>query len=153
MKGRLESLKKNTRSMDLYDIFMKKLHLVAPKIDSDPVLLSSFDRVNAAYFDGLLDLTNLRWGSDSYRKLGSYAYASDTITLSRLLEEDYELLDYVMYHEMLHKKHKFVRNKTRSHHHTAAFRKDERKFLNWERCEERLSRLGRKKRWLSGLLD
>jgi|TARA_B100001964_G_scaffold182892_1_gene202440 hypothetical protein len=153
MKGRVKASVKNTASMDLYDIFLRKLHLVAPKTESDPILLNSFNRVNARFFDGLLELTNLRWGTDSYRKLGSYAYASDTITLSRLLEEDYELLDYVMYHEMLHKKHKYVRNKTRSHHHTKAFRDDERKFPSWELCEERLSRIGQKKRWLRGLLD
>ncbi|MDA1197384.1 MAG: hypothetical protein O2779_05500 [Nanoarchaeota archaeon] len=153
MKGRLVSLHKTTSSMELYDIFMRKLHLVAPKIESDPVLRSSFDRVNARFFEGLLELTNLRWGTHSYRKLGSYAYASDTITLSKLLEEDYELLDYVMYHEMLHKKHKYVRNKTRSHHHTKAFRDDERKFPQWNLCEGRLRRIGQKKRWLKALLD
>ena len=41
---------------------------------------------------------NLVWGKNSFRKLGSYEYGSDTITISKIfLESDKSLLDYVMY--------------------------------------------------------
>ena len=147
LKNRLRPKCKKTQSMELYDIFMKKLHLVAPKDKSDPILEASFVRVNAKYFNGLLDMTNLVWGNHSLSKLGSYEYGSDTISISEVLRDDYELLDYVTYHEMLHKKHKFTRNKSRSYHHTAAFKRDEQAFENNALIERRLNRLLVKKRF------
>jgi len=120
---------------------MKKIHIAAPKTEIDPILEKSFDRVNYKYFKGFLDKTNLKWGSNSLSKLGSYEYGSDTIVISKVLGGDYELLDYVMYHEMLHKKHKFTKNKSRSYHHTAAFKKDERAFDGSVLLEKRLKRL------------
>jgi predicted metal-dependent hydrolase len=153
LRKRVQAKVTKTQSIDLYHIFLKKVHLAAPTFIEDSQLLESFNRVNAAYFDGLMDETSLRWGSAPYRKLGSYEYGADTITISTLLREDGELLDYVMYHEMLHKKHKFTRNKTKSYHHTAAFKADERKFRDWEGCERRLKLLGRKKSWFGRLLD
>ena len=151
LKKRLDAKVEKTQSIELYHIFLKKVHIAAPLEVEDDVLLESFQRVNSAYFNGMMDDTSLRWGKSSFRKLGSYEYGSDTITLSTLLQSDTLLLDYVMHHEMLHKKHKFVANKTRSFHHTAAFKKDEKKFNDWEKCENGLKMLGRKKRWFSFL--
>lgn len=146
MKKRLRPLRTKTSSIELYNIFMKKVHIAAPKTEIDPILEKSFDRVNDRYFNGFLDKTNLKWGSASLSKLGSYEYGSDTIVISKVLEEDYELLDYVMYHEMLHKKHKFTKNKSRSYHHTSAFKKDEQAFENSALLDKRLKRLLVKRR-------
>jgi hypothetical protein len=141
MKNKLKPLKTNTQSIELYNFFLQKIHIAVPKTDIDPILEESFDRVNGKYFLGTIDKTNLIWGSNSVSKLGSYEYGADTIMISRVLEGEEELLDYVMYHEMLHKKHKFKKRGSRSYHHTSKFKRDEREFENSEFLEKRLRQL------------
>jgi len=137
--------KKNTINIDMYNIFMKKIHLAAPKTKSDPILDDSFNRVNNFYFYGLIEKPNLAWNNSSY-KLGSYEYGSDTITISSTLKNaDQELLDYVMYHEILHKKHKFTSKHGRNHYHDKEFRKKEKEFRNSHIIEERLKNLPKKR--------
>ena len=147
LKKRLKPLKTKTQGRELYDIFMKKIHIAAPKTENNPVLDESFNRVNEKYFYGLMDKTNLVWGSDSFSKLGSYEYGTDTIEISKALENtDIRLLDYVMYHEMLHKKHKFTKRGSRSYHHTGEFKKDERDFEDSHKIERELRKLVTRKR-------
>ena len=138
LRNRLKPVRTNTQNIELYNIFMRKIHSVVPKVDINPTLEESFDRVNERYFYGLLEKTNLKWGNHSLSKLGSYEYGTDTILISRILQDDTELLDYVMYHEMLHKKHKFYSKNGRSYHHTAEFRRKEREFENSNLMEKRL---------------
>ncbi|MFC1727978.1 SprT-like domain-containing protein [Nanoarchaeota archaeon] len=132
--------KKNTLNMDLYNTFVKKLPQVIPKTNINPDLLESFNRVNERYFDDLIDVPNLEWGANSTSKLGSYDFKTDRISISSALQEE-ELLDYVMYHEMLHKKHKFSANKGRNLFHSSKFRKAEKEFENASDIEQRLKRL------------
>lgn len=147
LKNKLKPLKTRTFSIELYNHFIKKLHIAAPKTKTDPILEKSFDRVNEKYFYGMLDKTNLIWGKKTLRKLGSYEYATDTITISSLFrDEDTKLLDYIMYHEMLHKKHKFYTKNGRSYHHTKEFRKKEREFENNSLMENKIKELIRKKK-------
>ncbi|MBI2208245.1 hypothetical protein HYU50_02015 [Candidatus Woesearchaeota archaeon] len=129
--------KKNTFNIDLYNNFMKKIYIAAPKTKIDSFLEESFDRVNEKYFIGIVEKPNLIWHS-SIRRLGSYEYGSDTISISRVLENDLDALDYVMHHEMLHKKLKFDNKNGSCRHHTKAFRELERKFENSNEMEERL---------------
>src|SRR3989344_401200 len=145
LKKRVKPLKQHTESIELYHTFIKKLHLGIPKTQSDPLLEQSFNSVNELYFSGFMEMPNLTW-ADSITKLGSYEYASDLITISTLLRDDAEALDYVMYHEMLHKKHKFHAKNGRSHHHTHEFREDEQRFRDAAEVEKRLNRLVRKKK-------
>ena len=42
--------KKATTNIDLYNSFMKNLHISIPKINNDPFLGESFNRVNEKYF-------------------------------------------------------------------------------------------------------
>ncbi|MBI2139854.1 M48 family metallopeptidase [Candidatus Woesearchaeota archaeon] len=151
LRRRLKPTHEKTKEIELYHIFMRKIHLAAPKDHVDPALLESFNRVNQKYFNELIELTNLRWGDESYRNLGRYEYGSDTITVSRALAHDAELLDYVIYHEMLHKKHKYHVAGQKSMHHTKAFKADEAKFENYAEVERRLGRLPstrKKMRWI-----
>jgi predicted metal-dependent hydrolase len=138
---KLFKTKKHTKNMDMYNSFIKGLHKYVPKTHSDPLLDSSFYRVNEKYFSGLLERPNLKFGKKTFTKLGSYEYASDTVTISKALEHDLELVDYVMYHELLHKKHQFKSKNGRSYHHTKDFRKKEKEFPNANLLEKRLSRL------------
>lgn len=138
---------KRTFNMDLYDNFIKNIHIAVEKRVPHEMLLESFNRVNDKYFNGLIEMPNLSWGRDCVRKLGSYDFQCDEIKISSIFREaDAELLDYVMYHEMLHKKHKYYTRSGRSYHHTAAFRKAEKEFEDQEEIEKRLAWLCRKKR-------
>jgi len=133
--------KKHTKNIDMYTHFIKSLHNYVPKTKNDPVLESSFIRINDRYFDGLLEKPNLEFGKRSFTKLGCYSYATDTVTISSALKDDLELVDYIMYHELLHKKHQFYSKNGRNFHHTHLFREKERSFPNAELLEKRLKRL------------
>ena len=124
---------------------MKNLHISIPKESSDPVLEESFNKVNEKYFFGLIERPNLAW-HNSISRLGSYEYGTDTISISKVLLQDNEVLDYVIYHEMLHKKHKFDSKNGRSRHHTKEFRTRERAFENSSEMEERIKKLVRHSR-------
>ncbi len=137
--------KKKTINIDLYNNFMKNLHISIPKVNNDPILEESFNKVNEKYFFGLIERPNLVW-HNSIRRLGSYEYGTDTISISHVLDNDGELLDYVMYHEALHKKHKFHDRNGRNFHHTREFRKMEKSFENSEEMEEKIKKLTRQKR-------
>ncbi|MAE42657.1 hypothetical protein CMO93_02710 [Candidatus Woesearchaeota archaeon] len=136
--------KKNTFNIDLYNSFMKKIHIAVPKTKTDPVLEDSFNRINENYFFGLIEKPNLEW-HDSIRRLGTYEYGSDAISISKILQADMDVLDYVMYHEILHKKHKFHSKNGRSYHHTKEFREKEKQFENSNEMEERIKTLVRQK--------
>ena len=142
--------KKNTFNIDLYNNFMKKIHIAVPKTRIDSFLEQSFDRVNEKYFLGIIEKPNLVW-HNSVRRLGSYEYGGDTISISKILEKDESALDYVMHHEILHKKLKFDSRNGSCRHHTKEFRKMEREFENSHELEERLksiARQGMRKRFL-----
>jgi hypothetical protein len=144
--NRLNKTKVDTLEIQLYNAFIKKLADYAETTKVDPYLTERFDVVNKEYFDGFMMTPNLVWGTYSLTKLGHYTYAIDTISISTALKEDEVLLDYVLYHEMLHKKHKFSESPggfTRSH--TKKFRDDEKAFKVAD-AEKRLNAFLRKKR-------
>ncbi|MBI2558629.1 SprT-like domain-containing protein [Candidatus Woesearchaeota archaeon] len=144
--------RRKTMNMELYNLFMKNVHLAVPKTKTDENLEEAFDRVNDVYFNGMLDKPNLQWGNASTSKLGSYEYGSDTITISTIFKNaENELLDYVMYHEMLHKKFKFQSKNGRSLHHSSEFRKMEAKFPNRDFIEKEISLLARRHRLKAGM--
>lgn len=140
---RLLKEKKKTININLYNNFMKSLHISIPKTKTDPLLEQSFNRVNEKYFNNLMDTTNLIWSHVSKRKLGSYEYGTDTILINSMLKDtDQDILDYVMYHEMLHKKHKFSTSEGgRTLYHSNKFRKSEKQFENQTEIERKLKRL------------
>ena len=140
--------KKKTMNMELYNLFMKNVHLAVPKTKTDEILEESFNRVNDSYFNGMLDKCNLQWGNEATSKLGSYEYGNDTITISNIFRDaNQQLLDYVMYHEMLHKKFKFQNKNGKNLHHSNEFKKMEAKFENKESIEREISKLARKHRF------
>jgi len=140
--------KKQTINIDLYNSFIRNLHISIPKQKSDPILESSFNRVNKKYFYDLMEIPNLEWGSNSKRKLGSYDYHTDTISISKIfLDAEPELLDYIIYHELLHKKIKFKNKANRSYHHTKEFRLKEKEFENHKEMEKKIKLLIRKSRY------
>ncbi len=140
---------KRTLYIDLYNNFIKNVHIAIPKTAIDPELSLSFDNLNDKYFNNDLEKPNLVWGQFSKRKLGSYNYKNDTIIISTVFKkiEDKRLLDYVMYHEMLHKKHKFSSNGERNRYHSTVFKKEEAMFENYSEIENLLKRKVAFARW------
>lgn len=137
---------KTTMNIGLYHTFLKKVHLFLPKTKNDPILNESFSRINERYFYGVIERPNLVWGSNSVRKLGSYEYGTDTISMSKMLINHSHLLDYVMYHELLHKKHQFYSKNGRTFHHTREFRRKEKEYEDADQLEKELGRLVSKAR-------
>jgi len=125
---RVLKIKKDTLHIQLYEEFLRQASEYAPKGISDELLKERFAVLNEKYFAGMMNQPTLTWGRASTTKLGSYEYATDTVVLSTILRENQDLLDYVLYHELLHKKHKFSCSNGRTHHHTPAFRADEKQF-------------------------
>ncbi len=117
-----------TVNIDLYNVFMKKITFVAPVTESDEILEKSFDRINKKYFAGMQSRPNLTWTSNNLSSLGSYEYATNTIKISSLFKKNQELLDYIMYHEMLHKKLGYKQKKTKTYHHTREFKRKEKMY-------------------------
>jgi len=127
--------------IDLYNSFVKNLHIAVPKTRSHPVLEESFNRVNDKYFFGVMEMPNLIWGKRSTSQMGLYDFKRDTITVSRLLTEaDPDLIDYIMYHELLHKKTKFKSTNGRTFYHSKEFKAAERAFEGFEFIEKKLQR-------------
>jgi len=139
---------KKTTNIDLYNNFIKNLHLTIPIKQADPLLLESFNRVNNEYFYSILEQPNLVWGKHSVAKLGSYEYQTDTVTISSIFKKSPGyLLDYIMYHELLHKKHKFKAKGIRNYHHTSTFKKAEKNFKNASQIEKELKKFCKKARF------
>ncbi len=135
-------------NIELYNLFMKNVHLAVPKTKTDEILEASFNRVNEAYFNGMLDKPNLQWGNASTSKLGSYEYGSDTITISTIFKESrQELLDYIMYHEMLHKKFKFQSRNGRNLHHSNEFKRMESRFPSKDLIEKEIANIAGRHRF------
>lgn len=141
---KLFKCKKNTVNIDMYTRFLQNVHVAIPQSESEPELRESFHRVNEEYFNGLMDIASLQWSNNSVRCFGSYDYGIDTIKINPALKNRPYLLDYVMYHEMLHKRFKFKARNNKSYHHTKEFREAENKYPRKKELERELGLLAKK---------
>ena len=111
-------------------------------------LAEVFERVNAAYFDGQLDRPRLAWNKTlTERKMGHYNTHTDTLMLSITLDAipaPRYVIDYVMYHELLHKQLGVSVVNGRRHVHTPEFRAAEQAFARYEEAEAYLAQMRRK---------
>lgn len=137
--------KRRTFNMDLYNSFIKNIHIAIPKDRVDEKLKESFDRVNEKYFLGMVDMPNLVFGQNSTTSLGHYDFKTDTITISSIFEKRNDLTDLIMYHEMLHKVHKFKAG-LKMLYHSTKFRNAERSYENHAEMERELAKFLRGKR-------
>jgi len=150
-KGKIKPITESTLSIQLYNSFIKNIGEYTPKGKSDPLLHEIYLQINKQYFSGLIEISAICWGKNSKRTLGNYHYGSDKITISTIFqnikEEDIDLLYFVIYHEMLHKKHKFNSSSTgKKMHHTGLFKIEEKKFPNHDLIQKRLRFLAYNKR-------
>lgn len=143
--------KQHTPNIELYNNFIKNIHILTPKTLSDPKLQSSFQRINEQFFHNQLEQPNLSWGQNAVRKLASYNFHNDSIVVSSVFRDaSQEMIDYLVYHELLHKFHKFRHRNGRSSFHSKAFRYDERQFPHYERIEREINRYVRAGRKMQG---
>lgn len=103
-----------------------------------------FDTLNEYYFQGNLRKPVLTWSArKTYRMLGHHDSAHDTIVISRSLDSEDTprfVLDYIVFHEMLHVFHPTVHHNGRRYNHTPEFRRDEEKFRYYTQAEDWIER-------------
>lgn len=108
-------------------------------------LAAAFARVNATFFAAKLETPQLHWSRRlTRRKFGHYDAIRDTVMLSASLDDPEVpayVVDFVLYHELLHKKHGVTWSNGRARVHTPAFRRDERRFPQFAEAEAWLVRL------------
>jgi hypothetical protein len=105
----------------------------------------NFDRLNAEYFEGNLDRPRLAWSATRSRRiLGRYDATHHTVFISLLFDSplvpDF-VLDYILYHELLHIRHPSRARDCRFINHTPEFRADERKFKSYKNATEWLRKM------------
>ena len=113
-------------------------------------LRNSFQRVNQTYFDGNLPEPHLIWSSRlTRRKFGHYQWDIDTVMVSKTLDQENTpayVIDYVMFHELLHKKIGARLVNQRRAVHTPAFKKQESRFKMIDQSKRWLNQLSRSKK-------
>ena len=99
-----------------------------------------FARLNRRYFEGELPVPVLSWSPRRSKSiLGHHDYSHDTIIISRSLDSanvPEHVVEFVLYHEMLHVKHQPRVVNSRRIYHTAAFRADEKRFARYDEALE-----------------
>jgi hypothetical protein len=114
-----------------------------------------FARVNNDYFGGLMPKPALTWNRTlTARKFGHYQPSRDTIMISITMDDPAVpslALDFVMYHELLHKKHGSMTVKGRRLSHSQAFRAEERLFAKYAEAERLIHELALRQRGVAGL--
>ncbi|MDD4891671.1 MAG: hypothetical protein PHU85_17265 [Phycisphaerae bacterium] len=113
-------------------------------------LAAAFDRVNAEYFGARMPRPRLTWSRTlTRRKFGHYDHLRDTVMISATLD-DAEVpefvVDYVLYHELLHKQHGMVWSNGRARVHTPTFKQADRNFARYAEADEWLKKLARRGR-------
>jgi hypothetical protein len=110
-------------------------------------LSESFDRVNARYFAEQMPRPRLTWSrSFTGRKFGHYDHVKDWVMVSSTLDRagvPAFVVDYLMFHELLHKKHGIRWLNGRRHAHTREYYAEERQFERYDEADAWLTRLSR----------
>jgi len=113
-------------------------------------LIESFKRVNLAYFDKQISEPHLVWNNRmTVRKFGHYQWDTDTVMISRSLDQRRVpafVVDYVMYHELLHKKLGARLVNSRRMVHTSLFHQEEAKFARLDEAQKHLNKISRKRK-------
>lgn len=103
-----------------------------------------FDDLNRRFFGGELLKPSLGWSPRvSRRLLGHFDPAHESIVLSRCLDSEKVpafVVEYVLFHEMLHVKHPVEYGKHRRCVHTPAFNREEKTFPRYEEANRFLKK-------------
>lgn len=107
-------------------------------------LLALFHRLNTEYFEENLPKPEIGWSMRRWRsQLGIFDPALDQIAINAALDHarvpEY-VVAYVLYHEMLHRKHPIKLARCRLEAHSREFRVEEKKFRDYRRAMKFLKR-------------
>lgn len=98
-----------------------------------------FERLNRIYFQNSLPKPVLTWSAQkTFHRLGHHDSTHATLVISKSLDDKKvpaHVVEYVVYHEMLHIKHPTIHRNGRRYNHTPAFRRDEEKFAQFEKAD------------------
>ncbi|MGO9440189.1 MAG: SprT-like domain-containing protein [Terriglobales bacterium] len=104
-----------------------------------------FDELNQRFFHGLLGRPRMTWSQDHARNhLGHFDPAHNTIVVSRIFDRRKVprfVLEYLVYHEMLHLKYPVKLKGTRRCVHGAEFQAEEKLFPRVEEAKKMLRTL------------
>ena len=108
-------------------------------------LAASFERVNAAYFQGSLRRPRLAWSRTfAARRFGHYDHAHDTVVVNAVLDRQSvpaAAVDFIVYHELLHKHLGLMWSSNRMAAHTPEFRERERQFKQYDEAKAVIRKL------------
>jgi predicted metal-dependent hydrolase len=103
-----------------------------------------FSRLNREYFRGRLHRPRLGWSARSWRaQLGCFDPGLDQIVVSKRLDRSEvprHVVEYVLYHEMLHVRHPLRVAACGLQAHSAAFRAEERRYAHYKRAHSFLEK-------------
>lgn len=104
-----------------------------------------FVALNRRYFGGRLHRPTLGWSSRTWRaQLGCFDPGLDQIILNRRLDRETVpkcVVEYVLYHEMLHVKHPIRAAACGLQAHSAAFRAEEQRFAGYNQAIRFIDRM------------
>jgi hypothetical protein len=104
-----------------------------------------FDDLNARYFHALLGRPQLSWSRTASRTLlGHWDAAHNAIIISRIFDRPGMprlVVEYILYHEMLHLKYPVEHRNSRRCVHSPAFREEERRFPHFAEATKLLEKL------------
>lgn len=103
-----------------------------------------FDLLNQIYFQGAIPKPTLTWSANrTFRILGHHDSTHETVAISKSLDDKSVprfVVEYVVYHEMLHIKHPTKYINGRRYNHTPSFKRDEQEFAFFEDAENWIER-------------
>ena len=106
---------------------------------------SIFEELNTRFFHGLMARPRMSWSQNRTRRiLGHYDPAHNAIIISRIFDHPAVpkyVLEYVVYHEMLHLKHPVKLRGSRRCVHSAEFQAEEKQFPRVDAANAFLKRL------------
>jgi len=104
-----------------------------------------FEELNQRFFHGLMARPNLGWSRNRSRTLlGHWDPSHNAIVLSRFLDQPgipRQVVDYIMYHEMLHLRYPAQHEGSRRRVHTREFREAEKQFPDFDAVKTALRQL------------
>jgi hypothetical protein len=112
-------------------------------------LEESFHRVNRDYFQGKMTQPQLVWNrQQTHRKFGHYQWDTDTVMVSSSLDRIRVaewVIDYVVYHELLHKKMGAKKVNQNRIAHSRKFKEAENQFKDIKKARQFLIRIAKKR--------
>lgn len=106
-----------------------------------------FDELNARFFAGSLEKPHLGWSTRGWRRqFGSFDPGPNQILLNRRMDQPeipQYVVEYVLYHEMLHVKHPTRKSGCSLVSHSPEFRAEEKLFPGFVRARKALDVLAR----------